>query len=270
MRAWNAPAAGATVPATGGREAAFELAGLHKMFGGYAVVDHVDLTVAPGSLCGLVGSNGAGKSTLLSMAVGLLRPDRGTSRVSGIDVWAEPERARELMGVLPDGLAMPEQLTGRELLSYVGQLRGLGKATAAGRAGELLRVLGLTGEVERTLIIDYSAGMRKKIGLATALLHRPELLVLDEPFEGVDPVAAATLTRILRRFAASGGGVLLSSHAMALVEQLCDTVAVLAAGRVIAQGPLEKVRRGRPLEQAFIELAGADAGTGEALSWLAR
>lgn len=134
LKAWNAPAAGVMVPATGGREAAFELAGLHKMFGGYAVVDHVDLTVARGSLCGLVGSNGAGKSTLLSMAVGLLRPDRGTSRVFGIDVWAEPERARELMGVLPDGLAMPEQLTGRELLSYVGQLRGLGKATAAGPA----------------------------------------------------------------------------------------------------------------------------------------
>ena len=270
MRAWNAPAAGATVPGSGGQEAAFELVGLHKMFGGYAVVDHVDLTVTRGSLCGLVGSNGAGKSTLLSMAVGLLRPDRGTSRVFGIDVWAQPERARELMGVLPDGLAMPEQLTGRELLGYLGQLRGLGKDTAAGRAGELLRVLGLTGDVERTLIIDYSAGMRKKIGLATALLHRPQLLVLDEPFEGVDPVAAAMLTRVLRRFAASGGCVLLSSHAMALVEQLCDTVAVLAGGRVLAQGPVETVRRGRSLEEAFIELAGADAAAGEVLSWLAR
>ena len=270
LRAWNAPAAGAAMPAVADQDAAFELAGLHKVFGGFAVVDHVDLTVAPGSLCGLVGPNGAGKSTLLSMAVGLLRPDRGTSRVSAIDVWAEPERARELMGVLPDGLAMPEQLTGRELLSYLGQLRGLGKDLVAGRADELLTVLGLTGEVERTLIIDYSAGMRKKIGLATALLHRPELLVLDEPFEGVDPVAGAVLTRVLRRFAASGGGVLLSSHAMALVEQLCDTVAVLAGGRVIAQGPLEKVRCGRSLEEAFIELAGAGAGTGEALSWLAR
>jgi ABC-2 type transport system ATP-binding protein len=272
-QAWTARGrrpAGATVPATGGPEAAFELAGLHKMFGGYAVVDHVDLTVAAGSLCGLVGSNGAGKSTLLSMAVGLLRPDRGTSRVYGLDVWSEPGRARELMGVLPDGLAMPEQLTGRELLSYLGQLRGLGRDLVAERAGELLRVLGLAGDVERTLIIDYSAGMRKKIGLATALLHRPKLLVLDEPFEGVDPVAAATLARVLRRFAAWGGAVLLSSHAMPLVEQLCDTVAVLAGGRVIAQGPLEKVRRGRSLEQAFVELAGADARAGETLSWLAR
>ena len=166
------------------------------------------------------------------------------------------------MGVLPDGLAMPGQLTGRELLSYLGQLRGLGKDTAAERAGELLRVLGLTGEVERTLITDYSAGMRKRIGLATALLHWPQLLVLDEPFEGVGPVASAMLTRVLRRFTASGGCVLLSSHAMPLVEQLCDTVAVLARGRVLAQGPLETVRCSRPLEQALIELAGADARAG--------
>jgi ABC-2 type transport system ATP-binding protein len=258
------------MPAAGDGKAAFELAGLHKIFGGHAVVDHVDLTVAAGSFCGLVGPNGAGKTTLLSMAVGLLRPDRGTSRVSGIDVWAEPERARKLMGVLPDGLAMPEQLTGRELLTYLGQLRGLGKDTIAERAGELLSVLELTGDVERTLIIDYSAGMRKKIGLATALLHAPQLLVLDEPFEGVDPVAGAMLKRVLRRFTAWGGCVLLSSHAMALVEQLCDTVAVMARGRVIAQGPLETVRCGRPLEQAFIELAGADAGAGEALPWLTR
>ena len=142
--------------------------------------------------------------------------------------------------------------------------------TRSPAAGELLSVLGLTGDVERTLIIDYSAGMRKKIGLATALLHAPQLLVLDEPFEGVDPVTAAMLKRFLRRFTASGGCVLLSSHAMTLVEQLCDTVAVMAGGRVIAQGPLETVRCGRSLEQAFIELAGADAEAGEALSWLAR
>ena len=165
---------------------------------------------------------------------------------------------------------MPEQLTGRELLSYLGQPPGAGQGPGRRRAHELLTVLGLTGDVERTLIIDYSAGMRKKIGLATALLHAPQLLVLDEPFEGVNPVAAATLTRVLRRFAAWGGGVLLSSHAMTLVEQLCDTVAVLAGGRVIAQGPLETVRRGRSLEQAFVGLAGADARAGEALSWLAR
>ena len=246
--------------------AALETSGLHKAFGDHTAVEHADLTVQAGSFFGLVGPNGAGKTTTLSMAVGLLRPDAGRSSVFGEDVWREPERAKALMGVLPDGLAMPEQLTGRELLTYLGQLRGLDANTVGARAGDLLDVLELP---ERTLIIDYSAGMRKKIGLATALLHAPRLLVLDEPFEAVDPVSAATLKRILTRFVGTGGAVLLSSHVMALVEQLCDTVAVMASGRVVAAGPLDGVRRGRTLEEAFVDLVGADVGGGEALSWLA-
>jgi ABC-2 type transport system ATP-binding protein len=161
--------------------------GLRKVFGEHAAVKRADLTVMPGSFYGLVGPNGAGKTTTLSMAVGLLRPDAGRSLVFGTDVWQEPLHAKTLMGVLPDGLAMPEQLTGRELLGDLGRLRGLDHATTGERADELLSVLELTGESERTLIIDYSSGMRKKIGLATALLHGPRLLVLDEPFEAVDP-----------------------------------------------------------------------------------
>jgi ABC-2 type transport system ATP-binding protein len=254
---------------TNGQTPALALTGLHKVFGEYAMVRHADLTVAPGSFYGLVGPNGAGKTTMLSMAVGLLRPDEGRSLVFGIDIWAEPEKAKRLMGVLPDGLAMPEQLTGRELLGYLGQLRGLDRATAAERAGELLEVLDLTGDTERTLIIDYSTGMRKKIGLATALLHAPRLLVLDEPFEAIDPVSAATLKMILRRFVGAGGSVVLSSHVMALVEQLCDTVAIMAGGTVLAEGPLDGVRAGRTLEEAFVELVGVEVGGLEGLSWLA-
>jgi len=203
------------------------------------------------------------------MAVGLLRPDEGGSQVFGVDVWRDPLRAKALMGVLPDGLAMPEQLTGRELLTYLGSLRGLDRDTVSERAGELLAVLELDGDVERTLIIDYSSGMRKKIGLATALLHGPKLLVLDEPFEAVDPVSAATLKQILNRFVAGGGSVLLSSHVMPLVEQLCDTVAVMAKGRVIAEGALDEVRGTNTLEETFVELVGADVGGGHGLSWLA-
>ncbi len=243
--------------------------GLHKTFGDHTAVERADLTVQPGSFFGLVGPNGAGKTTTLSMAVGLLRPDAGRSLVFGADVWKEPERAKALMGVLPDGLAMPEQLTGRELLTYLGQLRGLDPASVTARASELLDVLELTGDAERTLIIDYSAGMRKKIGLATALLHAPRLLVLDEPFEAVDPVSAAAIKRILARFVATGGAVLLSSHVMALVEQLCDTVAVMAKGCVVADGPLDAVRGGRTLEEAFVDLVGAEVDGGDALSWLA-
>ncbi|MFI9604515.1 ABC transporter ATP-binding protein [Streptomyces sp. NPDC052043] len=262
------PAKGAPPLVANGRQPAFELDGLHKEFGEYTAVKQVRLTVAPGSFYGLVGPNGAGKTTSLSMAVGLLRPDEGRARVFGVDVWAEPERAKELMGVLPDGLALPEQLTGRELLTYLGRLRGLDKETVAARVDELLTLFELNGDVERTLVIDYSTGMRKKIGLATALLHGPKLLVLDEPFEAVDPVSAAMIKRILNRFVASGGSVLLSSHVMALVEQLCDTVAIMAKGEVVVEGPVARVRGDRTLEETFVELVGHASGGGEGLSWL--
>jgi ABC-2 type transport system ATP-binding protein len=251
---------------------ALRLTGLRKAFADHVAVKTVDLTVPAGSFFGLVGPNGAGKTTALSIAVGLLRPDAGQSEVFGVDVWSDPVTAKTLMGVLPDGLAMPERLTGRELLTFTGALRGLSRRVAAARADELLEVMELTS-AERTLVVDYSTGMRKKIGLATALLHAPRLLVLDEPFEAVDPVSATTLKAILTRFVAGGGSVLLSSHVMALVEQLCDMVAVMTHGSVVAAGPLDGVRGGTTLEDAFGRLVGADARGGrtgqEALSWLA-
>ncbi|MER7402921.1 ABC transporter ATP-binding protein [Streptomyces sp. NPDC000070] len=254
---------------SGRGEPAFRLEGLHKVFGDYTAADHVDLTVRPGSFYGLVGPNGAGKTTTLSMAVGLLRPDAGTAKVHGVDVWQEPLKARRLLGVLPDGLAMPERLTGRELLTYLGQLHGLDADEVDQRADELLAVMELDGSAERTLVVDYSTGMRKKVGLATALLHAPRMLVLDEPFEAVDPVSAATIKQILRRFVDRGGSVLISSHVMALVEELCDTVGVMARGRVVAEGPLDDVRGGRTLEETFVDLVGVTIGGGEGLSWLA-
>lgn len=250
--------------------AALEIRGLTKRFGEKVAVDGVDLVVPRGSLFGLVGQNGAGKTTTLSMAVGLLRPDGGSARIFGDDVWAAPEHAKALVGVLPDGLAMPERLTGREVLTYLGLLRGMPRDVVVQRARELLAVLELTG-AERTLVIDYSTGMRKKLGLATALLHAPRLLVLDEPFEAVDPVSAATIKTILRGFVAAGGSIVLSSHVMALVEQLCDHVAVVDGGTVVAAGPLDAVRGGRSLEDVFVELVGGRraAADGE-LTWLSR
>jgi ABC-type transport system involved in cytochrome c biogenesis ATPase subunit len=163
---------GAAPDQAGGRAPALRLEGLRKRFGETTAVDHLDLTVPPGSFFGLVGPDGAGKTTSLSMAVGLLRPDGGSARIFGVDVWADPVAAKRLIGVLPDGMALPERLTGRELLSYLGLLRGLDEATVARRAQELLEVLELA-EAEPTMVVDYSAGMRKKITLATALLHTP-------------------------------------------------------------------------------------------------
>ena len=247
---------------------ALSIAGLHKVFGDTIAVNHVDLIVPGGSFFGVVGPNGAGKTTLLSMAVGLLRPTSGRVEVFGTDVWEQATRAKALLGVLPDGLALPERLTGRELLTFLGRVRGLDQATIAQRCEELLQVTGLI-KAERTLVIDYSTGMRKKIGLATALLHNPKLLVLDEPFEAVDPVSASTLKTILQRFVAAGGTVVLSSHVMALVEQLCDSVAVVANGTVTASGPLDEVRAGRSLEETFMQLVGVEITGEENLSWLA-
>ncbi|GAA3794327.1 ABC transporter ATP-binding protein [Sphaerisporangium flaviroseum] len=249
--------------------AALEISGLYKKFGEKVAVDHVDLNVPQGSFYGLVGQNGAGKTTTLSMAVGLLRPDGGSARIFGADVWSDPAKAKSLVGVLPDGMAMPERLTGREALTFLGLLRGLSREVVDQRAGELLSVLELD-DAERTLVIEYSTGMRKKIGLATALLHAPRLLVLDEPFEAVDPVSAATIKTILRGFVAGGGSVVLSSHVMALVEQLCDHVGVIDKGKVAAAGPLDEVRGAGSLEDAFVSLVGTSDEGSKELSWLSR
>lgn len=269
MEPMTGRAGGRPAPIADESRPALEIAGLRKVFGDYPAVKGADLTVRAGSFYGLVGPNGAGKTTTLAMATGLLRPDEGRSLVFGLDVWKDPVGARRLMGVLPDGLALPERLTGREMLTYLGRIRGLDAEEVAQRADELLAVMELDGEIERTLVIDYSTGMRKKIGLAAALLHAPRLLILDEPFEAIDPVSAATVKRILNRCVAGGGSVILSSHLMDLVEQLCDTVAVMAKGDVVAEGPLDEVRDGRTLEETFLELVEVDVGGAEGLSWLA-
>ncbi|GGO77300.1 ABC transporter ATP-binding protein [Nonomuraea cavernae] len=248
-------------------EPALQTTGLRKAFGDHVAVDDVDLTVPAGSFYGLVGPNGAGKTTTLAMAVGLLRPDAGSARIFGVDVWHDTVQAKALVGVLPDGNAMPERLTGREVLTYLGLLRGLPAGVVAERTDELLQVFELDA-AERTLVIEYSTGMRKKIGLAVALLHAPRLLVLDEPFEAVDPVSAATIRAILSKFVDSGGSVIISSHVMALVEQLCDHVGVMSDGRVVAAGPLADVRGTATLEDAFVGLVGAQSRGTEGLAWL--
>src|SRR5580693_8500535 len=183
----------------GGSIPALQFAGLTKRFGENVAVDHIDLVVPPASFFGLVGPNGAGKTTSLSMAVGLLRPDAGTVTIFGRDVWSDPVAAKALIGVLPDGLALPDRLTGREVLTYLGLLRGMSRAVVDQRADELLRVLELDS-ADGTVVADYSTGMRKKITVATALLANPRLVVLDEPFEAGRPVSAATIRVILQRF----------------------------------------------------------------------
>ena len=250
-----------------GQPPALALRGLVKRFGPKVAVAGVDLDVPPGSFYGLLGPNGAGKTTTLSMAVGLLRPDAGAAFVLGHNVWADPVEAKRRLGVLPDGVRMFDRLSGTELLAYTGLLRGMDPREVDNRARDLLDVLGLA-DAGRTLVVDYSAGMKKKIGLACALLHAPRLLVLDEPFEAVDPVSAALIRDILQRYVHSGGSVIFSSHVMEVVEKLCTHVAILADGAIKAVGTLDEVRAGRDLEDVFVDVVGGRTATGQELSWL--
>jgi ABC-2 type transport system ATP-binding protein len=247
---------------------ALALRGLTKSFGGRPAVDHIDLDVPVGSFFGLVGPNGAGKTTTLSMVTGLMRPDAGRVIVAGVDVWADPTAAKARMGVLPDGLRLFERLSGPELLSYLGRLRGMPAAMVNDRAAELIKVLDLD-EAGNKLVADYSTGMRKKITLAAALLHSPAVLLLDEPLEAVDPVSARVIRSVLDRYTKAGGTVVFSSHVMALVEGLCSHVAVMAHGRIIAAGDLAQVRgSAASLDDAFMHLVGAPAVEEGGLSWL--
>ncbi|WP_139738312.1 ABC transporter ATP-binding protein [Actinomyces wuliandei] len=248
------------------RQVALQAEGLVKAFGSKVAVDHLDLEVPVGSFYGIVGPNGAGKTTMLSMATGLLRPDAGRVHVHDVDVWADLPAAKAHLGVLPDGLRTFDRLNGLELVTYSGLLRGLDRDVVVPRATELIQVLGLW-EAGTTMVADYSAGMRKKVHLACAMVHSPSILVLDEPFEAVDPISAQTIQTILRSFAEAGGTVVVSSHVMATVERLCDHVAIINAGRVAAAGTTEEVAAGGTLEERFTQLVGAEVRT-EGLSWL--
>jgi ABC-2 type transport system ATP-binding protein len=248
-------------------DTALALRGLVKAFDGKVAVAGVDLDVPVGSFFGLLGPNGAGKTTTLSMSVGLLRPDAGRAFVLGHDVWADPVEAKRRLGVLPDGVRLFDRLNGSELLAYTGLLRGMDPAVVDQRAAELLDVLALA-DAGRTLVIDYSAGMKKKIGLACALLHAPRLLVLDEPFEAVDPVSGALIRDILSRYVEGGGTVIFSSHVMEVVERLCSHVAIMADGAIRVIGTLDEVRGERDLEDVFVQVVGGRTATGQELSWL--
>ena len=252
-------------PGAGG--SAVVVRGLRKRFGDKEAVAGIDLQIAAGSLAGLVGPNGAGKTTSLSMMTGLLRPDGGQVLVNGLDVWENPPAAKAIIGVVPAEVRLFERLSGEELLEYAGRLRGLPAGEARARAAQLLDVLDLAGDARR-LVADYSTGMRKKAALGCALIHNPSVLFLDEPLEGVDPVSADVIRRLLTRFVGSGSTVLFSSHVMELVEQVCDHVSIIDKGKIVVTGTIDEVRGGKTLQRAFIDLVGPRATDVEVLSWL--
>ncbi|MBM7050984.1 ABC transporter ATP-binding protein [Rothia sp. ZJ1223] len=246
---------------------AVSISGLVKVFGDKVAVDGINLVVPRGSFYGLVGRNGAGKTTTLSMATGMLRPTQGQVHIGGIDVWQQPLDAKRRVGVLPDGVYLFDRLTGEQLITYAGRLHGLDAQTVTERTADLLRAMDLE-EAAGRVVADYSAGMTKKVALAAAMIHAPSVLVLDEPFEAVDPVSASNIQDILKAFVVHGGTVILSSHVMDLVQRLCDHVAIMNDGRILAAGTTEDVSQGLSLEERFISLVGGRHEAGEGISWL--
>lgn len=232
-----------------------EIRGLRKAFGGFEAVRGLDLEVAGGAVSGLLGPNGAGKTTTIRVVAGILRPTAGTVRVCGIDVEREPEAAKRLTGLVPDRPFLYERLTGREFIGLVGGLHGLDEAEAWRRAEPLLERFDLLDRAG-TLIEGYSLGMRQKIAVVAALVHRPRLLIVDEPLVGLDPPAVREMKDLMRRHARDGGAVLMSTHLLEIAETICDEVAIMDEGRLLAQGPTKDLlsRRGGHLEDVFMRL----------------
>lgn len=245
---------------------AIAVRGLGKSFDGTVAVNGVSFDVPVRSFFGVVGPNGAGKTTTLSMVTGLLRPDAGNVWINGVDMWADSLQAKKLLGVLADGVRLFDRLSGRQLVTYAGLLRGMDRETVAERTDDLLRALDLADAGDK-LVVDYSAGMTKKIALASAMIHAPRTLILDEPFEAVDPVSAANIRSILHDYVTHGGTVVVSSHVMDLVQRMCSHVAVMARGNLLALGTVDEVRQGGSLEDRFVDLVGGRS-SGEGLSWL--
>jgi len=248
---------------------AIETHGLTRRFGAQLAVDAIDLRVPRGSFYGFLGENGAGKSTTISMLTGLLAPSAGSMRVLGRVVDGDAAEVKRRIGVVPDGMLLFDRLTGREHLVFVARLFGLARVEAARRADELLEAMELAQE-GRKLIADYSFGMKKKLGLGAALIHGPELLFLDEPFEGVDAVAKQSLTALLAGLVRRGRlTVFLTSHVLEVVERLCSHLGVIHRGRLVAQGTLVEVMGSAPtLSDAFVQLVGEGRGGARALSFL--
>ncbi len=248
---------------------AIETHELTRFFDDFCAVDGIDLRVERGTFYGFLGPNGAGKSTTIKMLTGLLAPSEGDIHVLGKNVL-KPRQALEVkshVGVVPEDLALFDNLTAREYLTFIGRMYLLPRDTIRSRIDELLPLLGLENE-EKKLAMEYSHGMKKKLALAAALLPNPDLLFLDEPFEGVDAVTSRVIRDLLAGFVSRGSTVFLTSHVLEIVEKLCTHVGIIVKGVLVEQDSLEAIRQGGSLEDRFLEKAGADAEAAPKLTWL--
>lgn len=251
---------------------------LTRRFGELTAVDSMDLRVQAGQFFGFLGPNGAGKSTTIKMLTGLLAPTAGRMELLGLDFQSHPVEVKRQIGVVPEGMGLFERLTGPEYLRFVGRMYGLDKATTEKRSEELLEFMQLADR-GKTMIADYSHGMQKKLALAAAVIHGPRILFLDEPFEGVDALAAGALKSLLGRMTERGVTIFLTSHVLEIVERLCSHVGIIHKGQLVAQGSLEELRAGiggddgetKTLEQIFLSIvgqSGAEQARLAELTWL--
>lgn len=246
--------------------------GLQKRFGKKTAVESVSLRVAEGEFFGFLGPNGAGKSTTIRMLCGLLKPDAGRITIAGVDLAADPLAVKRLIGVLPEETNLYERLTGEEFLMFSGQMYGLSREETKQRAAGLIDLMELAEEPKK-LIVDYSMGMRKKVALASALIHRPRVLFLDEPFNGIDPISVRSIRNVMRHLTERGTTIFITTHVMEVIERLCSRVAIINHGRIVGEGTLSELRSmahtdsGSSLEDVFLRLVDARAET-ETLNWL--
>lgn len=257
-------------PVSGGTTTfAIETQQLTRFFDGFCAVDHVDVRVERGTFYGFLGPNGAGKSTTIKMLTGLLAPSSGQITLLGCDRKNEREMldVKRRIGVVPEDLALFDNLTGREYLTFIGRMYLVPKATIRQRSEELLNLLALDG-IEKKFTVEYSHGMKKKLALAAALLPNPDLLFLDEPFEGVDAVTSRVIRDTLAGYVSRGSTVFLTSHVLEIVERLCTHVGIIVKGKLVEQASLDELRQGGSLEQRFLEKVGADATATQKLTWL--
>ena len=248
---------------------AIETRQLVRYFDNFCAVDHLDLRVERGTFYGFLGPNGAGKSTTIKMLTGLLAASDGQVHVLGKNMRdpAESLAAKHSIGVVPEDLALFDNLTAREHLTFIGRMFLLPPETIRKRIDELLHLLGLQND-ELKFTIEYSHGMKKKLALAAALLPNPDLLFLDEPFEGVDAITSRTIRDMLAAFVERGSTVFLTSHVLDVVEKLCSHVGIISYGKLVEQASLEDIRQGSSLEQRFLEKVGAVDEVSQKLSWL--
>ena len=248
---------------------AIETRQLTRFFDKFCAVDHVNLAVERGTFYGFLGPNGAGKSTTIKMLTGLLAASSGEILVLGKNMLNSREalEAKSTIGVVPEDLALFDNLTGREHLTFIGRMYLLPPDTIRKRIDELLHLLGLHND-EKKLTLEYSHGMKKKLALAAALLPNPDLLFLDEPFEGVDAVTSRVIRDMLAGYVERGSTVFLTSHVLDVVEKLCTHVGIIANGKLVEQASLDDIRQGSSLEQRFLERVGADEEVTQKLSWL--